>query len=351
MLTITPIQIKKYGEVKPTSHPQSVSKQKTDAFELASTPIAFKGTALEAGLEFQQQVKVLLANVNKAFQKATDMGKKAELLDAFIGKFHELQNLMGEKLRRCESDKTKSNIDKDRRHEMANFIQFFKANTLSKKWRQKLGLCPDISAEEFNAHFILMQNRILKTIQKYNLFLIKGLEGNTMRPKKVFDLAHDYASEYAKDKDVNIIVEGEELLLKHPDGINTFLGSRLADYHFYTILSNLMQNGVKYTKDGSTVNVKIAEQVVDDCKYLTVSVRDEGIGIPKESQEKVLEGVRAKNAIDAGVPGTGYGLRRIKSILEQAYCQYKTIEINSPLKSENAQHPGTEITAFLRLKY
>lgn len=350
-MLITPIQTKKYEEFRPTSHPRPVFIQKQDTFVRASNPIAFKSRALEIGLELQREAEKLFADNRESILKEANVKRKVAMIGSFMQNFDAMQTRISKKLNSTPIDTKTRDLHYERKHEIFNYIAAIDWHLVFiPKKNSHEGLPKDLSSEKCNELFNNMQDGILNTIRRYNFFFVKGLDKNTMHPKTVFDIAHDYASEYAKGKGVNIVFEGKELLSKHPDGISMVLGSRLEDYHLYTILSNLMQNGVKYTKDGSTVNVKIAEQVVDDCKYLTFSVRDEGIGIPKESQEKVLEGERAKNAIDAGVPGTGYGLRRIKSILELTYCQHKTLEINSPLNPENAQYPGAEITAFLRLK-
>ena len=50
-------------------------------------------------------------------------------------------------------------------------------------------------------------------------------------------------------------------------------------------LSNLMENAVKYNKEGGWVRISINT----DHKYFYVKVEDNGIGIPKEDQEHIFE--------------------------------------------------------------
>ena len=193
-------------------------------------------------------------------------------------------------------------------------------------------------------------NGIVSTLERYEFFIDRGFDKSTMKPDEVFKMAHDYASDYAKGRNVNFVIEGADVLTQYQHG-SFSAKEQLADYELYTLFANLMQNAVKYTREGTTVNVKFAEQTLGGKKYLTFSVRDEGIGIPKDAQPQALKGKRAQNAIDAGIQGTGYGLRRIRRIIEDVQGRDgKTIEINSPLNPLNEKYPGTEITAYLRLK-
>lgn len=330
MLTITPIQSKKYEECKQTSHPRPVFTQKQDAFE--RTNISFKG-----GVDLHlpvREIEELFERTYEALIKESDNIKK-----------YKLTKECTDSLRKLQSKRDGGNLHCDRDHEIANQLY-----TLVKHSSDLIrGKVPN-NQYDHNL-FKRSATNVMAVVKRYELFLEKGLDKGTMPPIEVFKIAHDYANEYAKGKGVNILVEGEELLSKHQDGISMVLGSRLEDYQWYTIPSNLMQNGVKYAKDGSTVNVKLAEQAIDGKKFLTVSVRDEGIGIPKEEQKKVLEGERAQNAIDSGIQGTGYGLRRVKNLIKDFQGrEVEPIQINSPLYPENIQYPGAEITAYLRLK-
>lgn len=71
------------------------------------------------------------------------------------------------------------------------------------------------------------------------------------------------------------------------------------------VLQNLIENALKYTPAGgfARVNVTHANNVV------TLSVADNGMGIPKEEQSKVFERFfRASNAVRVETEGTGLGL-------------------------------------------
>lgn len=79
-------------------------------------------------------------------------------------------------------------------------------------------------------------------------------------------------------------------------------------------LSNLLDNALKYTPSGGSVDVYIEER--DDAVLFRVS--DTGVGIPKEQQESDLftKFSRGENAVKLQTEGSGLGLFLIKNIVE-----------------------------------
>lgn len=81
-----------------------------------------------------------------------------------------------------------------------------------------------------------------------------------------------------------------------------------------SIIANLLSNAIKYTPDGGRIDIS----VVRSEEELLLEVRDSGIGIPLEEQEKLFgEFFRATNARRLGETGTGLGLAIVKSTVEQ----------------------------------
>ena len=84
---------------------------------------------------------------------------------------------------------------------------------------------------------------------------------------------------------------------------------------FKSVWTNLVGNAIKYTPPGGAVSVSLrneADQVIGQ-------VRDTGIGIPKEAQDKLFhEFYRADNAKVIAARGTGLGLAIVKQIVEGA---------------------------------
>ena len=72
-----------------------------------------------------------------------------------------------------------------------------------------------------------------------------------------------------------------------------------------TVLRNLINNAVKFTESGKTVEVSVRREE----KFLEVEVKDEGVGISKENMEKLFRiDVKYKTLGTSGEKGTGLGL-------------------------------------------
>lgn len=81
-----------------------------------------------------------------------------------------------------------------------------------------------------------------------------------------------------------------------------------------TVLSNVIDNAIKYTPEGGSVRVE-AEEAPGSC---ILKVADTGIGIPEEDLPHLGEEFfRAKNAYQCDIPGTGLGLSIIREFLNR----------------------------------
>lgn len=77
------------------------------------------------------------------------------------------------------------------------------------------------------------------------------------------------------------------------------------------ILHNLLSNAIKYSPENSTIT--LSGEVEDD--ILTISVQDQGMGIPESEQKHLFERFfRAKNVLN--IEGTGLGLSIIKKYVD-----------------------------------
>ena len=91
------------------------------------------------------------------------------------------------------------------------------------------------------------------------------------------------------------------------------------------ILTNLLFNAIKYSE--KDVHIKIYA----DSTSIYISLKDEGIGIPKKDQQLIFKRFfRAKNAIY--YPGTGIGLNIVKGYLEK---------LNGSISFESTENVGT----------
>ncbi|TSC75867.1 MAG: hypothetical protein G01um101430_37 [Parcubacteria group bacterium Gr01-1014_30] len=78
-------------------------------------------------------------------------------------------------------------------------------------------------------------------------------------------------------------------------------------------MQNLLDNAFRYTRAGGQVTVSLKS----DKKEVELSVKDSGVGIPKDQQEKVFSKFfRAANAVRIEAEGSGLGLFIAKNIVE-----------------------------------
>lgn len=108
------------------------------------------------------------------------------------------------------------------------------------------------------------------------------------------------------------------------------------------IVYNLCDNAIKYNKDGGTVFVSVK----NNAENIVLSVRDTGIGIPKEQQERIFERFyRVDKSHSKEVGGTGLGLSIVKHAaklhdakitLESEVGKGTGITVIFPKKQQNA---------------
>jgi len=81
------------------------------------------------------------------------------------------------------------------------------------------------------------------------------------------------------------------------------------------VLNNLVSNAIKYTPENGAITVEA--KLLSRSNEIQISVQDTGVGIPKESLEKVFDKfyqVGGRSLSD--VAGTGIGLSVAKEIVE-----------------------------------
>ena len=105
----------------------------------------------------------------------------------------------------------------------------------------------------------------------------------------------------AKLKDVTLNVTGDEVVMH---GVRRLL---------YEILYNLCDNAIKYNRAGGSVTVSVSQRTNEIC----VSVKDTGIGIPSEHQDKIFERFyRVDKSHSKQSGGTGLGLSIVKHAVQ-----------------------------------
>ena len=125
---------------------------------------------------------------------------------------------------------------------------------------------------------------------------------STVLLHSLLEISFDNAMALARGRGVDITIHGKEEVSVQGDKM------RLA-----RVLLNLVDNAVKYTPKGGRVILSLAKK--GDEAY--VSIRDTGIGISKEDQEKIFERFyRVDKSRSREIGGTGLGLAICKRIIE-----------------------------------
>jgi signal transduction histidine kinase len=106
------------------------------------------------------------------------------------------------------------------------------------------------------------------------------------------------------------------------------------------VLANLISNAVKYSPAGAPIELGLRVESDEMGGWVVVTVRDRGIGIPAEDQDKIFgRFYRARN-VEGRIPGTGIGLFSARQVVESHRGQ---IEI------ESQEGAGTTVTVRLPL--
>jgi len=81
------------------------------------------------------------------------------------------------------------------------------------------------------------------------------------------------------------------------------------------VVENFLDNAIRYTNDKGKIQIRIEPQG----NHLLFSIKDSGVGIPKEDQKHICQKFfRSKNILKYQTHGSGLGLYIAKSIIERS---------------------------------
>lgn len=116
----------------------------------------------------------------------------------------------------------------------------------------------------------------------------------------LYDLAKTSVEQYVEEagkKGIGLHLSGEKAVLRGKKPL------------LQTMVSNLIDNAIKYTQEGGKVHV----DVQSDDKGVCLTVQDNGIGIPEADQKRIFERFyRVDKSHSKEIGGTGLGLSIVK---------------------------------------
>jgi signal transduction histidine kinase len=108
--------------------------------------------------------------------------------------------------------------------------------------------------------------------------------------------------------------KGIELSAEVEDSLPPVLADR---NHLIQMLTNLVDNALKYTPPGGRVWVAANELAPGSGQFLEIAVGDMGTGIPLEEHERVFERFYRGSNNSPGSTGTGLGLAIVRELMQQ----------------------------------
>ncbi|MBF8983673.1 sensor histidine kinase [Lutibacter sp. B2] len=236
---------------------------------------------------------------------------------------------------RIEYDKLKTEFFSNISHELKTPLNIIFATTqLLKLYTQDHK--QNHNCEKVNKYMDVMKqngNRLIRLID--NLIDITKIDTGFMnlnlQNRNIVEVVEDITLstvEYVESKSKNIIFDTEieeKVMAFDPDKIER-------------IILNLISNAIKFTDEGDQIEVNIYDRE----EKILISVKDTGIGIPKDKQDLIFERFRQVDPIlTRQAEGSGIGLSLVKSFVEMH-------EGNISLQSEC--NKGTEIIIELPVK-
>jgi two-component system, OmpR family, sensor kinase len=128
---------------------------------------------------------------------------------------------------------------------------------------------------------------------------LPGEGGNIDLKELMLSIVSDFVPMSTRDG-VDLAVAAKESIL-----------IKASDAEVRLLLANLIENAIRYTPRGGTVEVSIARE----CANARVEIRDSGIGIPQDALPRIFD--RFYRAAPLDIEGTGLGLAIASKIAER----------------------------------
>ena len=131
---------------------------------------------------------------------------------------------------------------------------------------------------------------------------------------------------YAEDKDIELVFDTEQ------EEIYSLVDIDIME----KIMLNILSNSIKYNKKNGSIDVKIK----DTEQLIIISIKDTGVGIPKEKLKNVFERFeRADRSTIKTSEGSGIGLSIVKQMVEA---------LNGTIDISSVEDKGTMVKIILQ---
>lgn len=241
------------------------------------------------------------------------------------GKLHGLVILAFDITEQVNAEKNRQEFTANVSHELKTPLQ----SIIGAAELMKNGIVKEEDAPRFLGHIHQEASRLLSLIE--DIIRLSQLDEGTEMAREEISLheiskeVRETLSDAAKLKDISLEVSGDAGVINGVYGL------------IYEIIYNLCDNAIKYNNPGGYVKVSVKEQK----DSVLLSVKDNGIGIAPEYQDKVFERFfRVDKSHSKQSGGTGLGLSIVKHAVQQHHGK---------MNIKSALNQGTEISIVFAL--
>ncbi len=155
-------------------------------------------------------------------------------------------------------------------------------------------------SQEIIHQVVIMDNLLKDMLELSRLENRPKMDQVSFNLKKVLDGVLEDLNPLIQEKQIQVTLETHNVMFK---GIET---------DFKSLFKNLIENAIKYNKFGGTMDISLTQNE-DEIKIV---VKDTGIGIPKEYQQRIFERFYQVNkSRNLYQNGTGLGLAIVKHVV------------------------------------
>lgn len=129
-----------------------------------------------------------------------------------------------------------------------------------------------------------------------------------MRPLRLVPLVEQVSveqQETTRRHQIKLVVPAEDVIVR---------GDKV---RLDRVVTNLLTNAIKYSPTGGQIMVELLQEEVEGQAWATLSIRDQGVGIPAMDQAHIFEPFYRANNVTGRIQGTGVGLASVAQVIAQ----------------------------------